>query len=110
MLLILGGDFMFSKFLVYAASPATAGSADPGSVGNNISVIDSDTLVSKVLDLMSKFALIGGALWAIWGVMVLAGGLKDKNGPALQAGIWQIVGGALILIASVLFQGVVKIE
>jgi hypothetical protein len=76
----------------------------------NISTVDSSMLVSDILGMMTQFSLIGGALWAIWGVMVLAGGLKDKNGPALQAGIWQIVGGALILIASVLFQGVVKIE
>jgi len=74
-----------------------------------IETANSSTLVSEMLYLMSQFALIGGALWAIWGVIVLAGGLKDKNGPALQAGIWQIVGGALILIASIMFDSVVKI-
>ena len=30
-------------------------------------------------------------------------GLKDKNGPALQSGIWQVVGGALIISATSLF-------
>ncbi len=60
-------------------------------------------LLNQVLTLVTKFTLIGGGLWLIWGVIVLAGALKDKNGPALQSGIWQIVGGGLILAASALF-------
>ena len=39
--------------------------------------------LQQVLDLVSKFAIVGGGLWLVWGVIVLAGGLKDKNGPAL---------------------------
>ena len=53
-------------------------------------------------------AIIGGGLWLVWGVVVLAGGLKDKNGPALQSGIWQIVGGGLIIAAAALFSSVVS--
>lgn len=64
-------------------------------------------LLEQVLSLISKFALIGGGIWLIWGVIVLAGGLKDKNGPALQSGIWQIVGGGLIITAAALFQNVI---
>ena len=60
-------------------------------------------LLNQVLGLVSKFAIIGGGLWLVWGVVVLAGGLKDKNGPALQSGIWQIVGGGLIITAAALF-------
>ena len=56
--------------------------------------------LQQVLDLVSKFAIVGGGLWLVWGVIVLAGGLKDKNGPALQSGIWQIVGGGLIIAAA----------
>lgn len=41
-------------------------------------------LLNQVLTLVTKFAIIGGGLWLVWGVVVLAGGLKDKNGPALQ--------------------------
>ena len=55
-------------------------------------------LLNQVLTLVTKFAIIGGGLWLVWGVVVLAGGLKDKNGPALQSGIWQIVGGGLIIV------------
>lgn len=42
----------------------------------------------------------------MWGVIILAGGLKDKNGPALQSGIWQVVGGALIISATTLFSSI----
>lgn len=63
-------------------------------------------LLTSVLDLVSKFAIVGGGLWLVWGVVVLAGGLKDKNGPALQSGIWQIVGGGLIIAAAALFTSV----
>lgn len=59
--------------------------------------------LQSVLDLVTKFATVGGGLWLVWGVIVLAGALKDKNGPGLQAGIWQIVGGGLIIAAAALF-------
>ncbi len=63
-------------------------------------------LLKQVLDLITKFAIIGGGLWLVWGAVVLAGGLKDKNGPALQSGIWQIVGGGLIIAAAALFSNI----
>ena len=65
-------------------------------------------LLNQVLTLVTKFAIIGGGLWLVWGVVVLAGGLKDKNGSALQSGIWQIVGGGLIIAAAGLFSSVVS--
>lgn len=63
-------------------------------------------LLNQVLELVTKFAIIGGGLWLVWGVIVLAGGLKDKNGPALQSGIWQIVGGGMIIAAAALFSSI----
>lgn len=63
-------------------------------------------LLNQVLTMITRFATIGGGLWLVWGVVVLAGGLKDKNGPALQSGIWQIVGGGLIITAAILFKSV----
>lgn len=64
-------------------------------------------LLTKVIEMVTKFAIIGGGFWLVWGVVVLAGGLKDKNGPALQSGIWQIIGGGLIIAASALFASVI---
>lgn len=63
-------------------------------------------MLDSILDLITKFAIIGGGLWAVWGVIILAGGLKDKNGPAMQSGIWQVVGGLMIIAAAALFSSV----
>jgi len=60
-------------------------------------------LLDTVLDLLKTFVILGGSLWLLWGVILLALGMKDKNGPQLQSGIWQIVGGALVITAGALF-------
>lgn len=44
-------------------------------------------LLQQVFTLVSRFTLVGGGLWLIWGTIILAGALKDKNGPQLQQGI-----------------------
>lgn len=69
--------------------------------------MDGTTLLNNVLALLSKFVILGGGLWLVWGVIILAGGLKDKSGPQLQSGIWQIIGGGLIIAAAVLFDTLV---
>ncbi len=61
-------------------------------------------MLGTILDLVQKFATIGCGLRIIFGVIVLANGLKDHNGPQTQAGIWQIVGGGMIVAAAVLFK------
>ena len=63
-------------------------------------------ILEQALELISKAAIAGGGFWAVWGVIVLAGGLKDKNGPALQSGIWQIIGGGMIITAAALFNSI----
>ena len=64
------------------------------------------SVVTSALQLFSQFAIIGGGLWAVWGVITLAGGLKDQNGPATQSGVWQVVGGGLIIAAAALFSNI----
>lgn len=61
-------------------------------------------MLNTILGLLSSAALLGGSLWLLWGAVVLAGGLKDQNGPQQQSGIWQIVGGGLIIAAAALFK------
>ena len=67
---------------------------------------DSGSVVTSALQLFSQFAIIGGGLWAVWGVITRAGGLKDQNGPATQSGVWQVVGGGLIIAAAALFSNI----
>lgn len=74
----------------------------------SVSTIGGANLISDVMNMVTQFTIVGGAFWAVWGVVVLAGALKDKNGPGLQAGIWQLVGGALIIVAAALFKSVVS--
>jgi len=71
--------------------------------GEWIEMNNNQQLLQDVFNLISRFTMVGGGLWIIWGTVILAGALKDKNGPQLQQGIWQVVGGALILVAAVWF-------
>lgn len=64
-------------------------------------------LMAKAIELVEKAATLGGGFWLLWGVVVLAGGLKDKTGPQIQSGIWQIVGGGMILATALLFSSLV---
>lgn len=38
--------------------------------------------------------------------MTFGGGLKDHNGPQTQSGLWQIVGGGMIIAAAQIFSAV----
>lgn len=69
--------------------------------------IDADQTFNTVIDLISKFVLIGGGLWTVWGAIVLGGGMKDHNGPQLQSGIWQMIGGGVIIGAAALFKTII---
>lgn len=60
-------------------------------------------VLTTIFGWFSKFIIIAGGAYAVWGAIGLAGALKDHNGPALQAGIWGIVGGAIIIVAGTYF-------
>lgn len=64
-------------------------------------------MLNQILDLFSTFAVIGGGLWLVWGAIVAGGALKDQNGPQIQTGVWQIVGGGLIIAAAALFKSII---
>ena len=42
---------------------------------------------------------IGGSVWIAIGLVIVGIGLKDKTGPEIQKGIWQIIGGGLVVVA-----------
>jgi len=73
--------------------------ADPAPTGGT-------AILTQALSLFVKFATIGGGLWTVWGVITLAGGLRDHQGPQIQSGVWQAVGGGLIVAAAQLFSAI----
>lgn len=60
-------------------------------------------MLEAALDLFVKFATVGGGLWTVWGIITLAGGLRDHNGAQTQTGMWQAIGGGMIIAAAQLF-------
>ncbi len=64
-------------------------------------------MLKQILGLFVTFATIGGGIWLVWGAIVTAGALRDQNGPQIQTGIWQIVGGGMIIAAAQIFNVIV---
>lgn len=60
-------------------------------------------MFATILTLLANGAKIGGGLWMLWGAIVFATSLKEHNGPGMQSGIWQMVGGAIIVAAASYF-------
>jgi len=54
-----------------------------------LNIIGAQSFLYSSLAIIKIFHLI-------WGFIILYGGQKDKNGPALQSGIWQIIGSIII--------------
>jgi|GEM_PF-1379294 len=70
-----------------------------GKAGEAAGVVLASTgtdTINSLLDLLYQAIMLGGGLWGVWGAVTLAGGLKDQNGPGIQAGMWQLIGGAVI--------------
>ncbi|MFF9925187.1 hypothetical protein ACWEOD_10180 [Micrococcus luteus] len=63
-------------------------------------------MLSSVLTLFVTFATIGGGVLLVWGAIALGTALKDQNGPQIQSGAWQVVGGGLIVAAAQLFNNI----
>lgn len=67
------------------------------------------TFLETVLEYIQTFTILGGGLLCLWGVIALGTAIKDHNGPGIQQAIWQIVGGALIIAAGVLFGNITSL-
>ncbi|MDN5973468.1 hypothetical protein [Bifidobacterium crudilactis] len=59
--------------------------------------------IQTILNLLKTFVTIGGGLWLVWGAIVAGLAMRDHSGPQIQSGIWQIVGGGLIIAAAQMF-------
>lgn len=60
-------------------------------------------MLDHVLSLFVTFATVGGGMLLVWGAIATGTALKDQNGPQIQSGVWQIIGGGLIIAAAQLF-------
>ena len=59
-------------------------------------------LFNEGLQLVSKAVVAFGMFWCVWGLIVLGTGIKDKTAPDIKAGIGQMVGGAMVILAGAL--------
>jgi len=57
-------------------------------------------LFNQGMTLIASGVAAYGSFWLVWGVIILAGGIKDKTAPEIKQGIGQIVGGVLIILAA----------
>lgn len=60
-------------------------------------------LLKNILDLFATGAtIIGGAL-IVWGGIAVGTNLKDHNGPMISNGLWQMAGGAVVILCAQYF-------
>ena len=65
---------------------------------NNVLVFET------LINCITFFFEVGGALWSVLGVIRLASYLHEKNAPGLQSALWQITGGFSIIIVAIFFR------
>ena len=59
-----------------------------------------NAMFTQMITLLSKGVLAAGALLAVWGMISVGRGLKDSNGPGIQTGIMELIGGGIVIAAS----------
>ena len=59
-----------------------------------------NAMFTQMITLLSKGVLAAGALLAVWGMISVGRGLKDSNGPGIQNGIMELIGGGIVIAAS----------
>lgn len=63
-------------------------------------VFAAENYLGQGMQLISKGLIGFGAVWTIWGIVVLAGGLNEHNGQDIKQGMLRAIGGALIIAAA----------
>lgn len=61
---------------------------------------------ATVMALLEKGVKAAGGILAAWGGVTVGRSLKDSNGPGMQMGIMEIVGGAIIFAAGAIIGAV----
>ena len=70
-------------------------------------LVSGEQMLSKLLGIMSKFVVIGGAVLVVFGAIKLAGAMGDHDGQGIRQGIFQMAGGAVVSAAGVYLAAVV---
>lgn len=60
-------------------------------------------MFQQIMSLIQVAIIAGGSIWLAVGAVIFALGLKNKEAPQIQSGIWQIIGGAVIIAAGAFF-------
>jgi len=62
-----------------------------------------ENMFTSAMELLQKGVGALGAVLAIFGLVTLGKSIKDSNGPGIAAGISEIIGGGIIVLAAVMF-------
>ena len=57
----------------------------------------------QIMNVIKVAVTTGGTIWLAVGAIIFALGLKNKEAPQIQSGIWQMIGGAVIIAVGVVF-------
>ena len=78
-----------------------------GMFWGTMSLLAVDPIFGGAVELMTRACTLGGGAVTGWGVVLLGGALKDKNGVSMDTGIWQIIAGVIIIAGGQLFGNLV---
>ena len=59
-----------------------------------------DNMFTQMIGYLSNGVRAAGALLAVWGLISVGRGLKDSNGPGIQNGVMELIGGGIIILAA----------
>lgn len=69
----------------------------------NMAAVDANSMFSDSVKVIMNFVSVGGGLWAVWGVVAFGLALDDHNGNDMKRGMFKIIGGVMVIVASQLF-------
>lgn len=64
------------------------------------------SMFTSIMTLIKVAVIAGGSIWLLVGAIIFALGLKNKEAPQIQSGIWQMIGGAVIIVAGGFFANI----
>lgn len=65
--------------------------------GIYMAAANGTTFLTKARDYTATGVTVFGSFYAAWGTIHLVQGWKDKNGPDMQQGMWQLISGVVMI-------------